>query len=398
MIRHLWKLFWVRRRVNGMLLVEIALSFIVLFAVVYLALGSINRWNQPTGFDYHDKYVVNLDWMRSMEAGSETSEEMLAVAVRMMREAKAVPGVLAVGAMDPTAYGISYSMTDLEYNGRTLNCEFSQADAGLKDVFNIQVTSGRWFEPSDDALDWRPVVISRQVAEELFGDEDPLGKIVNKTGTMRVVGVIDAFRVHGELASLRPVFFIYLRSTPGKESTEPILSIVLDTDPDVPSNFEYNLQKRLQSVAPDWSITVNTMENMRASQMRLGLIPLIIVAIVSAFLLVMVVLGMVGVFWQAVISRVEELGLRRAFGGTRTVVRWQILGEVIVLTLSGGLVASLLIIQVPLLGIIPGMNFGSVIPALLLTMFFMTLLSLTSGIYPAWLASRIEPAEALHYE
>jgi len=381
-----------------MLLVEVVLSFIVLFAVVYLVMGSIQRWNLPTGFDYHDRYVVYLDWMRGEEADKEQARDMLERGVRMIREAKAMPGVIAVGTMDPPVYGIGYSYTRLEYGGRKLNCEFARADVGLKDVFDIPVISGRWFEASDDALDWRPVVITRKTAEELFGDEDPLGKSVDEKGTMRVVGVIEGFRPHGELAGRRPVFFLYQRTVPRQEYVKPLAALVLHADSGVPANFEHDLLRRMQAIAPDWSITVNSLENMRTSSMRLALMPIAIVTIIAAFLLIMVVLGMVGVFWQAVISRVEELGLRRAFGGTRTLVRWQILGEVIVLTLSGAILASLLIIQVPLLGVIPGMNFNSVVPAMILTVLFMLLLAVGSGLYPAWLASRVEPAEALHYE
>ncbi|MFH0882881.1 MAG: ABC transporter permease, partial [bacterium] len=333
MIRHLWRLFWVRRRVNGMLLVEVALSFIVLFAVVYLVMGSIQRWNLPTGFDYHDRYVVYLDWMRGEEADKEQARNMLERGVRMIREAKAMPGVLAVGTMDPPVYGVAYSYTDLEYNGRKLSCEFAYADVGLKDVFDISVENGRWFEASDESLDWRPVIITRQTAKELFGDEEPLGKIVDEKGTKRVVGVIEGFRPHGELAGRHPMFFLYQRTVPRQEYVKPLAALVVHTTPGMSAEFEHDLLKRMQALAPDWSITVNSLENMRTSSMRLALIPIVIVTIIAAFLLIMVVLGMVGVFWQAVISRVEELGLRRAFGGTRTQVRWQILGEVIVLTL-----------------------------------------------------------------
>ncbi|MFH0881625.1 MAG: ABC transporter permease, partial [bacterium] len=333
MIRHLWRLFWVRRRVNGMLLVEVVLSFIVLFIVVYLAMGSVQRWNLPTGFDYHDRYVVYLDWLQSEKASREQARERLELGVRMMREAKSMPGVLAVGAMDPPVYGIGYSYTRLEYNGRKINCEFARADVGLKDVFDIHVEQGRWFEEADNALDWNPVVITRQMAEELFGDDDPLGKSVDEGEILRVVGVIDAFRPHGELAARLPVIFVHQRTVPGEDSIRPLVALVVHADAKVPADFEYDLLKKMQALAPDWSITVNSLENMRSSSMRFGLMPIVIVTIIAIFLLVMVVLGMVGVFWQAVISRVEELGLRRAFGGTRTQVRWQILGEVIVLTL-----------------------------------------------------------------
>ena len=110
----------------------------------------------------------------------------------------------------------------------------------------------------------------------------------------------------------------------------------------------------------------------------------------------MVALGMVGVFWQAVTARTGEIGLRRALGGGRGKIYGQFLLEIVILISLGSWVAALLVIQLPLFDLPIDIDWGRTVAAALIGMAVMYLLGLVAGLYPAWLAARIEPAAALH--
>ena len=80
---------------------------------------------------------------------------------------------------------------------------------------------------------------------------------------------------------------------------------------------------------------------------------MLVIALVAGFLAIMVALGLTGVLWLAVTRRTREIGLRRAKGATRGDIRFQILGEIVILTSFALLPGVLLALQLPLVGALP---------------------------------------------
>jgi putative ABC transport system permease protein len=115
-------------------------------------------------------------------------------------------------------------------------------------------------------------------------------------------------------------------------------------------------------------------------------------------MLIMVALGMVGVLWQSVARRRREIGLRRALGATGRGVSLRVLGELLVVTTAGLLLGSALAVQFPLLGVIGWVGKGVYAAAAALAALMIYGLTVVSALYPSWLATQVEPAEALHYE
>jgi putative ABC transport system permease protein len=52
MFKHLFKMIWNKKKQNSLLIVEILLSFLVIFAVFSFALNSYNNYAKPMGFNY----------------------------------------------------------------------------------------------------------------------------------------------------------------------------------------------------------------------------------------------------------------------------------------------------------------------------------------------------------
>jgi putative ABC transport system permease protein len=131
--------------------------------------------------------------------------------------------------------------------------------------------------------------------------------------------------------------------------------------------------------------------------MRFYLAPVLIVGLLAGFLALMVALGLTGVLWLSVTRRTREIGLRRAKGATRADIRAQILGEIGVLTSLALLPGVILALQLPLVGVlpVPGRVFAA---SLALSVAGIYLLAVLCAWYPARLATRVEPAEALRYE
>jgi putative ABC transport system permease protein len=127
-------------------------------------------------------------------------------------------------------------------------------------------------------------------------------------------------------------------------------------------------------------------------------LPLRIGATLGAFLLAMVVLGLIGIVWQDVVRRTQEIGLRRAAGASARSVRRQIVLEVLVVGLFGIAIGAVVAVQFPLLEFVRQIDWTSAPPALAAAAALILGLAALAALYPAWLASRREPADALRYE
>lgn len=162
--------------------------------------------------------------------------------------------------------------------------------------------------------------------------------------------------------------------------------------------YEDRLMKLLQGIAPDWSFSIRPWEQQREAQLQQTLLPLIIMAIIGGFLIIMVAMGLFGVLWQNVTRRTHEIGLRRAIGATAASIHRLVIGELLMVSLLGILIATLLLIQIPLLGIFPELNWTLFSQSLFISVLLMFVLATACAYYPGKVATDFVPAEALHYE
>jgi putative ABC transport system permease protein len=285
------------------------------------------------------------------------------------------------------------------YEGREYLVEEGFASDRFVEVFDLDLVAGRWFEPADAALDWEPIVINLAMARELFGEEDPIGRrLENDTGSVhfRVVGLLRTFRHLGEFNEEGSFYFRRVRLE-AEEGFE-VAYIHIRMTPGTPADFEETLTARLHAIAPRWTFTVTALELAREDHLRSAVIPLSIGAIVGGFLLLMVVLGLTGVLWQNVTRRTREIGLRRAMGACRSAIHRQVVAEVMITASFGLLLGAVVAIQIPLVGPFMFLPFDVVLVALATSTVIMLLLAGACGLYPGWTATRVQPAEALHYE
>jgi putative ABC transport system permease protein len=408
MIKHLCKLVWNRKRINFLVTLEIFFSFLVVFAVIVFAVYYTDNYRRPLGFDYQNVWYIGVE----RRAGSgdkdkpqqlETSRRLLA-ALREFGEVESAAGVWGA----PYSQGDWTDGRDDKKTGKSIHFGCNPVTDDLKDVLGLRMVGGRWFGKEDDGASYNPVVINRKLARDLFGDEDPVGKDISdpedkKRVETRVVGLIDDFRKKGEFAELSG-YAIYrndLTFKPGARGNiqgDPPRSLLIKVRPGTTAAFEEKLLARLQTEAKDWSFSIKPLVEMRASVFQEYLVPMAAFGLVAGFLLIMVGLGLTGVLWLNVTQRTKEMGLRRAKGATRRRIYKQILGELFIVTTIGLLVGTLVVVQFPLLDF---MGFASpevYTASIFISLGLIYLLTTVCGLYPSLLATRIHPAEALHYE
>jgi putative ABC transport system permease protein len=417
MIRHLLKLVWHRKRANSLVMAEIFLSFLIVFAVGTIAVSLLSRWSAPLGFQWKDVWMVEINAVLPV-GGSGThlgqppqhamseAGQIAVAAGRMVRELETYPEVEAAAVDSMTPYSGNTWTTIVGIEGREVLVTGDQASDGYARAMRIPVLEGRWFSKEDDGQNYLPLVVDSDAATALFGK----GKAIDRkfsaknfapgashtAADFRVVGVIGPYRKDGELSDTG-LKMMFTRASFVRPIPPDTGRIVLRVHPGTPASFEAELNDRLRH-AGGASFRIQRMEDMRHMALRARFVPVAALALVALFLIAMVALGLTGVLWQTVTRRMREIGLRRALGATGPGVRRQLLGEVTLLSTLSVLAATVIVMQLPLLGVfrlVTPQQFAAGFGAALVVIYSITLIC---GAYPSWLASTIEPADALRYE
>ena len=401
MTRHLLKLVWNRKRANALIMLEIFFTFLVVFGVGTLGLYLWDNWRRPLGFDWQNVWAVQLDMQQSSD--DTFTPEQVETAARLAREVEALDQVEGVGAAMMTPFMFGNYSSGQTINGRDVRMDLNEVTESFAGVMRLDLVKGRWFRPADATLAWRPIVVDEDLAREVWGEEDPVGKRLGEPDPkstepeQRVIGVVRDFRQHGELSG--PSNFLFQYKQLGFSQHRPPRTLLVRVRPGTPAAFEEELTRRMQAVAHDWSFEVTPLEQLRETSFRRRVTPLVVGGIVSFFLLLMVALGLLGVLWQNLLQRTREIGLRRATGASRREVHRQIILEQLLITTLGVALGALVVVQLPVLDV-----FGSAlrpevfVSGLVLAMISMYILSTVCALYPGVMASRVHPAEALRYE
>jgi len=406
MIRHMFKMIWNRKRRNSLLIIEILFSFLVLFGIVSAAISGIVNYNKPLGFDYENVWILHAGFHHHFISDGEG--DLRETFLRLQRELDSFNEIEHVSWSSVNVpYGSSTIRTSLEWQGQDLALDLFAASDDYAEVFRMPMIEGRWFTREDDASSITPVVVNRELKEMLFGEESAVGKtFASEKKEYMVVGVIDAFRYHGEFAASRLIYFIrtVLSDTLTQMPDVAVLRVREGTD----VGFEKELVDHLSSLAPGMSLRIENIKDSRVQYIKDMLLSLMLVIIIAGFLIFNVALGLFGVLWYSINRRRAEVGLRRAVGANAMQVSGQILGETLVLATFAIIAGIFLASQVPLLGLgavltSTDSSFGSITGIIYIlgmagAAIMIYLLVSICALYPSRMAARIYPAQALHDE
>ena len=418
MFMHMFKPIWKRKSRNLMLSLELLLAFLIVFAVTAFAVRYYQLYHLPVGFAHANVWSVEMeipeDAANELTATELDTAKRAAVAQRFQdfsRALSAMPEVKSVAFADYLPY------TRSRWTSEFYLPESKQAQTsyimGVSDAFfptlDMRILKGRWFDQRDDGTGYTAAVINSEFARQMFPNQEPLGQLIspNKPGEtkadseegakekmLRVVGVIEDFRNQGEYMS--PVPFTFTRFD-GDAKWLPN-TILLKLKVGTPRIFEVKLNQQLKLIRSDWSYRVVPLSALRENMLSTDLIPLIVLAVIATFLLIMVAFGLFGVLWQNTTLRIPEIGLRRAVGASARWIYVQIIIEQLILTSLAITLGALLLVQLPITGALGAqLNWAVFTLALLISMALLLSLSTFCALYPAWRASRMTPTAALRY-
>ena len=256
----------------------------------------------------------------------------------------------------------------------------------------------------------RVALVGQTVADNLFPEADPIGKIVRvRNSPYTVIGVLGKKGQSFDGRDQNDNIFVPLttarqqliRSTiPG--SVSMIMAQAKDpaalSDAEVEMNQLLRLRHRLREGQEDDFTVRNLTAMAETAALATRTMSLMLGAIASISLLVGGI-GIMNIMLVSVTERTREIGIRMALGARRRDVLLQFLTEAIVLSIVGGALGVLLGVGGGWLAAEAAQMPVEITPASIGVAFgFATAIGIFFGFYPAQKAAKLKPVEALRYE
>ncbi len=178
MIKSVFKIIWKNKRKNALLIIQMLISFLILFALSAAVINNIKKYNIPLGFNYDNVWILEFDFKDSGLNNQDITEtyNQLKISLASFHE---------IENFSLCNRNIPYTRGDywdgLWYEGKSSgNTKAYFADDNFADLMQIKIISGRWFKEDDNTDPVTPIVIDNELKSVMFHDEYPIGKIIHR--------------------------------------------------------------------------------------------------------------------------------------------------------------------------------------------------------------------------
>jgi putative ABC transport system permease protein len=391
MFKHLFKLIWNKKKQNFLLMSEMFISFLVIFAVFTLMVYYYNNYKKPIGLDYQNLWVVNYNNTYQ----TNNTDSLNIYYQNLTQSIKSLPQIKEVSyCSDNVPFSQNQWTGDVHYKKSAINSDNYTVDDNYRNTLNMHLLEGRWFNKADAVAKTQPVIINDDLKEKLFGNEEAIGKLVGSEEgkfNLQVIGVVQGLKAKGDYSPARSA--IYKRTDTG--SYRWLGKIMIKVTPDANAAFEGHLDKMLSNYMKKSNIEIEHMPNKLKSTNLFSIVPMIVTLIVACFLVINVALGLFGVLWYNINKRRGEIGLRRAIGASGQSVSSQLVSESLILATLSLILGAFFAVQFPLLNVF-NLQASIYLIAMILSIIFIYLLVFVCSLYPGKQAAAILPAVALH--
>jgi len=291
-------------------------------------------------------------------------------------------------------------------NERLENTDVMGVSPNYAEVRNINVAQGRFINQTDDDHRGQVVFIGADVADRLFANVDPIGKVVRaETHEYQVIGVAE--RIGSAFGQSQDNFMIIPLHTFEKELHRPrdwVGIFVQAGSAEMMSACEDEARmlmrawRHLPYDAADNFAILGSDSIMKLWHDLTGTLAKVAVGLVSVFLVVGGIVIM-NIMLASVTERTREIGIRRSLGARKKHILLQFMMESAVLAATGGVIGVLLAYGlVELLGTVTSIPLKMPMDAVVISLCVSTAVGLFFGIYPATRAAKLDPIEALRAE
>ena len=395
-----------RQRLQGALVVtQVAVSVILLTGAGLLLRTMQQLSGVASGLETDNVLTMEVPHDYSGPADSG----VIGLYEQMRQRLATIPGVTEVGLGTNVPLRATGIMLEMKAEGRPVNpgapvprSDYRAASPEYFHAAGIPVLRGHTFTASDRADAAKVVILNKTLADQLFGDLDPIGRRVAWTGdVLRFIGVSDEWRtVVGVVGDTRdggldaaplPVTF-----EPFAQTDFPSGAFVVRSRGDV-ANVGPAAIRIIRDLAPTLPVEhVMTVTQIREESVGPRRLNATLVGAFGVLALIVAAIGIAAVLAFSVSARTNEIGIRMSLGADANRVLWMVVsegGRLVVIGLVIGVVGSLATARLiqGLLFRVPGHDPITLVAVLGV----MTIVGLIACLVPAFRAARIDPGMAL---
>jgi len=276
---------------------------------------------------------------------------------------------------------------------------------GYQTIRRLLIVRGRYFDAADMEMRSKVCLITTQLSERIFGQENPIGRPI-RIGelTFTVIGVfrerVETFGLSEIQENTVIIPFTLMKYYTGMEVVR-LLDVQADKAENVPS-VQRQVGLLLRSRHPmEAEYKVQSLTAILGAARNISLALTIVLIIIAAIALLISGIGIMNIMLVTVTERTREIGIRKAIGAARREILYQFLVESFFISGGGAVIGILIGIAIPVIAqsFLPG---NLRVPVSPLSVVIAFVVSCSTGLFfgylPANQAASLQPVESLRYE
>jgi putative ABC transport system permease protein len=353
------------------------------------------------------KYVIgqieaigsNLVWVELINAGSKGQPLSYELTIDDMNAVKdTVAGVTEVA-------GTRELPMSIVVGGRERPVNLIGVTGGYQAIRRLVIFRGRYFDSADMETRSKVCLITKQVADRVFGLDNPIGGTIHMGElTFTVIGVFRERVATFGLSEIKDESVIIPLTLMKYYTGVDVLRVLYaqaSHPEDVPS-VERQIGRLLHSrhpAAAEYDVQTLAAILSAAKNISLGLT---IVLLVIAFIALLISgIGIMNIMLVTVTERTREIGIRKAIGAAHREILYQFLTEAFLISGGGAVIGILIGLAIPaaIQPLLPG---NLRVPVSGISVLVAFIVSCSTGLFfgylPANEAAKLQPVESLRYE
>jgi len=275
------------------------------------------------------------------------------------------------------------------------------------DIKRWSIDQGAFFTSEDVDRSADVCVIGRTVREQLFGAEDPIGKVIRVMNLpCKVIGVLHpkglSMSGQDQDDTIILPYTTAQKKMKGNAWLDDILCSAVSQDAvKIAGQEAAAILRDRHHLRPDEDddFNIRNPEDIIQAQMESSKTLTVLLIAIASISLIVGGIGIMNVMLVSVTERTREIGVRVAVGATEQAIQLQFLGESVMLSLVGGFAGVLFgVLGSYVVGQTLKWPMETSVQAIVVAALFSIAVGVFFGYYPARKASLLDPIEALRYE
>lgn len=371
---------------------QVATHFLLSMVLILCCLMLVNFYDYISGLGYETKNVIKImvdEWGQNEHDDNYNSTRFEGYRERLLQ----IDGVEKVSyVLENPPFWIVPQYQEYVVNGETKKIRTLEADSSFFDLLEIKPIKGQLYSKQPIGSNYLSAIATLEGEQRFFGGEG-IGKIIKRTSdgqNIKIIGVIEKYKHHPQASYLQGI--IVCRNRPSR-------SVLIKFNPNADL---IALQNEISNLTTNWKggkmfLSENdNIDTEKQQAMKVSYTLFYAVSLAISILFLNTFMGYFTLIYYNVQTRRKEMGIRRATGANKGRIIRKILGENLSVMLIGSFIALALFWQ--LFHLLKFDRWEFFWTGYWLSLTIGLVISSGSALFPAYIASKVQPVEALAEE